>query len=135
MPPVKQKYGTPKTPIAKRLQDFLNDENSNTIAGKIEMTRQQVSRQLQGEAAPCLKLMVFVAEKGGDLTYILTGKPFSGEAFTPEPTISSPSTGDPWLDIVSANWLRLDTKEKAAFAGEIAAKAEAKSKQDGTNVG
>lgn len=117
----------PKTLIAKRLQEVLKNENSNSLAGKIDLTRQQISRQLQGETPPTWKLLSFVAENGGDLNYIFTGKK------TCDDDHSKPD--DSFLGIVMERWPLLTNKQKAMIAAEVTDATEEKNPENRAKIG
>lgn len=117
----------PKTLIAKRLQEVLGKENSNSLCGKIDLTRQQIGRILRGDSLPTYKLLEFIALNGGDLAYIFTGKKTSRQ--------TEASSDDDFLRIVLERWELLSTKQKAMFAAEITETTEEKNPENGAEIG
>lgn len=127
MSPILIKNKEPKTLIAKRLQEVLGKENSNSLCGKIDMTRQQIGRILRGDSVPSFKLLEFIATNGMDVNYIFTGKKTHD--------LDQPKPEDNFLDIVLERWPLLTNKQKAFIAAEVTDATEEKNPENRAKIG
>ena len=66
---------TPKTDVAKRMGEFFQGETFLGIAKKVGVAGTSVAMYMRGEAEPPMKMLQYIAENGGDVTYILSGVP------------------------------------------------------------
>ena len=122
----------PKTFIAKRLQEVIGEENSNTLCSKIKISRTQIGRMLRGDSVPSFKLLKYIAENGADLTYVLTGKKAATKGETGEILTGR---SDSFLKIVLERWEFLKIKQKAIIAAEVTEATEEKNPHDRAEIG